>query len=61
MGGGTETVTVNLGPVDLGKIDLLVDQGLFSTRSDFLRHAVRAGLEEQEAIIGRDRTREADS
>ena len=59
MTGETEKVTVNLSPVDLGKIDLLVDQGVFSTRSDFLRHAVRKGLEEEEAIINATAARDA--
>ena len=41
----TEKITVNLGPVDLGRIDLLVQEGHFSTRTDFIRTAVRNQLE----------------
>jgi Arc/MetJ-type ribon-helix-helix transcriptional regulator len=56
---GTEKITVNLSPVDLGKIDLLVDQGMFSTRSDFLRNAVRRALDDKEAIIDAAAVRDA--
>lgn len=41
---GTEKITMNLGPVDLGSIDLLVREGFYSNRTDFLRTAVRAQL-----------------
>jgi Arc/MetJ-type ribon-helix-helix transcriptional regulator len=37
----TEKVTVNLGVVDLGRIDLLVVEGFYSNRTDFIRTAVR--------------------
>lgn len=37
----TEKVTINLSVVDLGQIDLLVDQGLYSNRSDLIRTAIR--------------------
>jgi Arc/MetJ-type ribon-helix-helix transcriptional regulator len=42
--GETEKITVNLGPVDLGQIDLLVQEGFYSNRTDFIRTAVRAQL-----------------
>lgn len=41
----TEKITINLGAVDLGKIDLLVDQGLYSTRADLIRTAIRHQLD----------------
>ena len=41
----TEKITVNLGPVDLGQIDLLVDEGFYSNRSDFIRTAIRNRLD----------------
>jgi Arc/MetJ-type ribon-helix-helix transcriptional regulator len=41
MAGETEKLTLNLGPVDLGQIDLLVGEGFYSNRADFLRTAVR--------------------
>ena len=59
MAGETEKITVNLSPVDLGKIDLLVEQGMFSTRSDFLRAAVRKALNEHGVVIGEAVAREA--
>lgn len=37
-----EKITVNLGCVDLGQIDLLVHEGFYSNRTDFIRSAVRA-------------------
>src|ERR687886_484805 len=40
----TEKITINLGPVDLGQIDLLVQEGFYSNRSDFIRTAIRNGL-----------------
>jgi Arc/MetJ-type ribon-helix-helix transcriptional regulator len=41
----TEKITVNLSPLDLGKIDLLAEQGHYSNRTDFIRAAIRAQLE----------------
>lgn len=41
----SEKITINLGYVDLGHIDLLVRDGFFSNRSDFIRTAVRNQLE----------------
>ena len=41
----TEKITINLGAVDLGKIDLLVEQGHYSNRTDFIRSAIRAQLD----------------
>lgn len=32
-GGETEKITINLGPVDLGQIDLLVEEGFYSNRT----------------------------
>ncbi len=40
----TEKITFNIGAVDLGQIDLLVDQGFYSNRTDFIRTAVRTRL-----------------
>ncbi len=40
----TEKVTVNLGFVDLGCIDLLVTEGFYSNRTDFIRTAIRNQL-----------------
>lgn len=40
----TEKITVNLGLVDLGEIDLLVQEGFYANRTDFIRAAVRTQL-----------------
>jgi Arc/MetJ-type ribon-helix-helix transcriptional regulator len=40
----TEKITVNVGLVDLGEIDLLVDEGFFANRTDFIRTAIRRQL-----------------
>ena len=42
--GEKEKITINLGPVDLGQIDLLVQEGFYSNRTDFIRTAIRAQL-----------------
>src|SRR3569833_3218952 len=44
-GGDTEKITINLGYVDLGHIDLLVQDGFYSTRTDFIRTAIRNQVE----------------
>jgi len=41
----TEKITINLGYVDLGHIDLLVQDGFYSTRTDFIRTAIRNQIE----------------
>lgn len=40
----SEKLTLNLGFVDLGHIDLLVKEGFYSNRSDFIRTAIRQHL-----------------
>jgi Arc/MetJ-type ribon-helix-helix transcriptional regulator len=40
----TEKITINLGFVDLGHIDLLVQEGFYTNRSDFIRTAIRNHL-----------------
>lgn len=40
----TEKITINISIVDLGRIDLLVEQGFYSTRTDFIRTAIRNHL-----------------
>lgn len=41
----SEKITINLGYVDLGHIDLLVRDGFYSNRTDFIRTAIRNQLE----------------
>ena len=40
----SEKVTINLGFVDLGHIDLLVSEGFYANRTDFIRTAIRNQL-----------------
>jgi len=54
--GEIEKITINIGYVDLGRIDLLVQDGFYSNRTDFIRTAVRNQLaihadEVKEAIV----------
>ena len=45
--GDSEKITINLGYVDLGQIDLLVQEGFYSNRTDFIRTAIRNQLDRQ--------------
>lgn len=40
----SEKITINLGHVDLGQVDLLVSEGFYSNRTDFIRTAIRNQL-----------------
>lgn len=53
----TEKITINLGAVDLGKIDLLVEQGHYSNRTDFIRSAIRAQLDKHTIEVQQSITR----
>jgi Arc/MetJ-type ribon-helix-helix transcriptional regulator len=44
-GGDTEKITINLGYVDLGHVDLLVQDGFYANRTDFIRTAIRNQIE----------------
>jgi len=44
MAAESEKLTINLGPVDLGRVDLLVQEGFYANRSDFIRTAIRNQL-----------------
>jgi Predicted transcriptional regulators containing the CopG/Arc/MetJ DNA-binding domain len=45
MANETEKLTINLGIVELAQVDVLVEQGIYSNRSDFIRTAIRKQLE----------------
>ena len=47
----TEKITINLGLVDLGEIDLLVGEGFFANRTDFIRSAIRRQLETRATAV----------
>ena len=49
----SEKITSNLGYVDLGRIDLLVQEGFFSNRTDFIRTAIRNQLTSQSGEVSR--------
>jgi metal-responsive CopG/Arc/MetJ family transcriptional regulator len=41
----SEKITINMSAVDLGKVDLLVQEGMYTNRTDFIRTAIRSQLE----------------
>ena len=47
----SEKITINIGLVDLGQIDLLVDEGFYANRTDFIRTAIRRQLDSREAAV----------
>lgn len=53
----SEKITINLGYVDLGQIDLLVGEGFYSNRTDFIRTAIRNQLERHADVVKQTVTR----
>lgn len=49
----SEKITINLGFVDLGRIDLLVKEGFYSNRSDFIRTAIRNQLDSHVDVVSK--------
>jgi len=47
----TEKITINLGYVDLGHVDLLVREGFYTNRTDFIRTAIRNQLDRQNEAV----------
>jgi len=47
----TEKITINMSAVDLGKVDLLVQEGFYSNRTDFIRTAIRNQLDKHNLEI----------
>jgi len=47
----SEKITINLGFVDLGQIDLLVEDGFYSNRTDFIRTAIRNQLSTHGEVV----------
>jgi Arc/MetJ-type ribon-helix-helix transcriptional regulator len=47
----TEKITINLGFVDLGHVDLLVQEGFYSNRTDFIRTAIRNQIERHADVV----------
>ncbi|WP_061933339.1 hypothetical protein [Aureimonas sp. AU22] len=55
--GDSEKLTLNLGYVDLGRIDLLVREGFYANRSDVIRTAIRKHLDAHDAELRRSSER----
>jgi Arc/MetJ-type ribon-helix-helix transcriptional regulator len=49
----SEKITINVGLVDLGQIDLLVNEGFFANRTDFIRTAIRRQLDSRSDAVNR--------
>jgi Arc/MetJ-type ribon-helix-helix transcriptional regulator len=47
----SEKITINLGHVDLGHIDLMVQDGFYSNRTDFIRTAIRNQLDRHADVV----------
>src|SRR5215471_4657297 len=47
----SEKITINLGYVDLGHVDLMVQDGFYSNRTDFIRTAIRNQLERHADVV----------
>ena len=47
----SEKITINLGFVDLGQIDLMVSDGFYSNRTDFIRTAIRNQLDKHAEVL----------
>jgi Arc/MetJ-type ribon-helix-helix transcriptional regulator len=55
----TEKITINLGYVDLGHIDLMVQEGFYSNRTDFIRTAIRNQLERHADVVRQSTARKS--
>lgn len=55
----SEKITINVGPVDLGQIDLLVNEGFYANRTDFIRTAIRRQLDTRADAVNETVTRRA--
>lgn len=53
----SEKITINLGFVDLGQIDLLVKEGFYSNRTDLIRTAIRQQLLQHAEVLKQTVTR----
>jgi len=53
----TEKITINLGLVDIGQIDLLIQEGFYTNRTDFIRTAIRTQLATRAEALGQSAAR----
>jgi Arc/MetJ-type ribon-helix-helix transcriptional regulator len=52
-----EKITINVSAVDLGRIDLLAEEGFYSNRTDFIRTAIRKELDSHDDAVKQSATR----
>src|SRR6266851_5428950 len=57
--GDSEKITVNLGYVDLGHIDLMVQEGFYSNRTDFIRTAIRNQIDRHADVVKQSTVRKS--
>jgi Arc/MetJ-type ribon-helix-helix transcriptional regulator len=55
----SEKITINLGYVDLGHIDLMVQDGFYSNRTDFIRTAIRNQIERHAEVVKQSTARKS--
>ena len=55
----TEKITINLGYVDLGQVDLMVREGFYSSRTDFIRTAIRNQLDRHVDVVRQSAARKS--
>src|SRR5207245_6932342 len=55
----SEKITINLGYVDLGHIDLLVQEGFYSNRTDLIRTAIRNQLDRHADVVKQSTARKS--
>jgi Arc/MetJ-type ribon-helix-helix transcriptional regulator len=55
----TEKITINLGYVDLGQVDLMVQGGFYSNRTDFIRTAIRNQIERHADVVKQSTARKS--
>lgn len=53
----SEKITINLGYVDLGRIELLVAEGFYANRTDFIRTAIRNQIEHHGEVLRQSASR----
>src|SRR3954471_11948350 len=55
----SEKITINLGYIDLGHVDLMVQEGFYSNRTDFIRTAIRNQLERHADVVKQSTARKS--
>src|ERR1700754_3946868 len=55
----SEKITINLGYVDLGQVDLMVQEGFYSNRTDFIRTAIRNQLDRHADVVKQSTARKS--